>query len=433
MGTTRVKRLLRTTSLLAVLFAAGFPGLSPVALANDLSPSVEESPGERLARSIQFLEMRVHQDPEDNVSLNLLAERYLDRLRAGGTDADLTLARNAVKRSLDSVEAALNPDALALGVQIDHAAHRFDAARVGAERLVKAMPSEGMYQQLLGDALFELGRIADAQGAFEAAARLEGKQIHTESRFAQIALFNGDHSRAQQHLQEAIRLATSHPSADTELIAWSHAQLGQYWFSRGRWQEAEAEYRHARKAAPGSLLVDGLFAELAAARGDYASAVSQFLDINRRSERPEFRQALGDVLVFAGKPEEAKQWHDQAVAGYMASVDAGFVHYYHHLAGFFTDSRPDGKLAVHWAQKDLELRDTLAAHDAYAWALYLDGQIDKAADHAEKIILSPSVDAHLLFHAGMIVSRHGDIPRGAQLLQRARNENPYLHSFHLHR
>ncbi len=383
--------------------------------------------------AIGFLEAKIAEDPDDVAAHNMLADRYLDRLRAGGGDEDLAHAASAVQRSLASVPAEMNGAAIAVQVRIDLAAHRFEPARSGAARLIAAMPNEGSYHGLLGDALFELGRVDEAAQAFQAAERLDGQQVHTEFRFAQLATLQGLDLRALRHLQAALALAESHSPPSPEYVAWCHGQVGQYWFTKGRWKEAGLEYTAAQRLAPDDLLVLELQSELAAANGDYAAAVAGYQQIVERSPRPEFRHALGDVLVFSGRKDEAQRWYDQALAGYMKSVNAGYVHYYHHLSGFFSDSRPDGKQAVKWASLDLAMRKSAAAYDAYAWALYVDGQIDEAADASRHLLHDANKDAHQLFHAGMILSRHGDISGGAALLQRAVAANPHYNSFHVHR
>ena len=389
--------------------------------------------GQQSGAGIVFLEDRVARDPDDILALNMLADLYLDRLGEGGDDADLTRAADAVQRSMASVPAELNGAAIAVQVRVDQASHRFEQARVGAARLVAAMPREGGYHALLGSALLELGRVDDAAKAFATAEHLDGKQIHTQSGLANIARVRGQDAIGLQHLQTALALAEAHFPPAAPVIAWAHAQIGQYWFVRGRWSEAQSEYLRALTAVSDHLLTREYLAELAAARGDYAAASDEYQQVIARSSRPEFKQALGDVLTLANKPLEAQRLYDQALEGYLHSVRSGHVHYYHHLTGFFSDSRPDGKAAVSWARKDLALRQSVGAYDAYAWALYVDGQFDVAAEAAARALRFGTDDAHVLYHAGMIASRQGNIERGAELLQRAVQVNPHYYSFHVHR
>jgi hypothetical protein len=60
-----------------------------------------------------------------------------------------------------------------------------------------------------------------------------------------------------------------------------------------------------------------------------------------------------------GRAEEARAWHDLALAAYLDSVERGDVHYLHHLAHFYLESRPDPAEALRWASADYELRPNL--------------------------------------------------------------------------
>src|SRR5207247_139256 len=89
------------------------------------------------------------------------------------------------------------------------------------------------------------------------------------------------------------------------------------------------------------------------------SALARYEDVAAPAPRPELHQALGDVHRRVGRPEEARPWHDLALAAYLDSVERGGVHYFHHLAHFYLESRPDPAEAVRWARADHELRPNL--------------------------------------------------------------------------
>ena len=184
---------------------------------------------------------------------------------------------------------------------------------------------------------------------------------------------------------------------------------------------------------PDNLLALEHLAELRAAQGRYVEAIDLYGGVLGRSSRPEFQQALGDVYAFMGKASDAKLWHDRALAAYLKSTREGHVHYYHHLAGFYSDSEPDPTLALEWSRKDLELRQSIYAYDALAWALYRAGQFIAAKDTMKKALATGTEDAHLLYHAAMIDSEAGDLVSGRTLLRRLVQVNPRYNTFHVHR
>jgi tetratricopeptide (TPR) repeat protein len=134
-----------------------------------------------------------------------------------------------------------------------------------------------------------------------------------------------------------------------------------------------------------------------------------------------------------GKPDQAKRWHDKALAGYLDSAARGEVNYYHHLAGFYADARGDGAEAVRWAEKDLALRPNFATQDALAWALYRAGRFVPALGEMTKALSSGVKDAHLFFHAAMIHLAAGKTDEGKQFLKKAGEINPGYENFHAHR
>jgi hypothetical protein len=58
----------------------------------------------------------------------------------------------------------------------------------------------------------------------------------------------------------------------------------------------------------------------------------------------------------------------QARAGYLELVRRGGVHYDHHLADFYCEAMVDGAKAVHWARRDIALRENFSTPAAPARA-----------------------------------------------------------------
>ncbi|MEO6033836.1 MAG: tetratricopeptide repeat protein [Verrucomicrobiota bacterium] len=144
-------------------------------------------------------------------------------------------------------------------------------------------------------------------------------------------------------------------------------------------------------------------------------------------------QALGDVFEFYRKPAEAKTWHEKALAGYLQDAINGNPHYYHHLAGFYSDSQTNAVEALKWARKDFETRQNIFACDTLAWALYRNQKWDEAFALAEKALAFGTKDSHVLLHASSIFSQVGKKKEAAALIRQAMEINPRYNSFHAHR
>jgi tetratricopeptide (TPR) repeat protein len=192
-------------------------------------------------------------------------------------------------------------------------------------------------------------------------------------------------------------------------------------------------YEEARRAYSGDWVVNEYIAELLGAQGKLADAAVLYERVIARASRPELLHALGDLYTRMGRRDRAAVWHAEALRAYLDSADRGEVQYYHHLAMFNADVREDGPEAVRWARRDLALRPNAAAQEMLAWALFRDRRFPEALDAMAKALDSGVVDAHLFFHAAMIMLAADRVEDGTALLRRAADVNPRYNGFHVHR
>jgi tetratricopeptide (TPR) repeat protein len=383
--------------------------------------------------ALSFLEDRVRSDPDDFVAQNQLAGRYLDLLRSTGDDAYLAKARCAAEASVASGVPELNNAGLGALSRVQIASHQFASARDTARELRRLAPGKSFSFGILGDALLELGDYDEAAASFEQLAKAEPGSIDSETRLARLALVRGELDRARQHFSNALRSTKDLTEPMPQVLAWCCVQLGQFYFGRGDWSNAEKQYQAALEALPDYYAALDHIAELRAAQEKRAEAINLYEKLIARLPRPEICQALGDLYLFIGKTDQAKPWHERALAGYLKSAEQEDARYFHHLAGFYCDSMENPDEALKWARKDLQIRGSVFAHDALAWALYRNGQFDDAAAEMKTALAEGTKDAHLFFHASMIFSANGDLARGKEFLRRAAETNPHYNSFHEHR
>lgn len=382
------------------------------------------------ATAVRFLERKVHDDPANYIAWNQLASRYLTLLRDGGNEEQLTRAEQAVAASLKTMGLPQNAGALAVRAAVESAGHRFGDALATAVQLQPLASDETDAWQLIADARLGLGDYAEAEKAIAQLAAAGSSPAVVEPRLARLDLVHGRPAEARTHF-EAMRKAVG--DGPPELRAWALVQLGELAFRTGDWETAERHYRAALAARPDDLAAQEHLAELHGAAGGVEEAAALYQAVIEKTGRPEFCQALGDLLAFAKSPEQARPWQQRAEAGYLASVKAGHVLYLHHLAGFYADSQPDPVQALAWARRDLELRHSLEAWDALAWALYQNNQFPEAVDAIGQALASGTADAHVLYHAGLIRMSAGDLTGGKAALRQAVAANPHHAAFHVHR
>jgi tetratricopeptide (TPR) repeat protein len=391
------------------------------------------SPPAEAERVQRFLADRVRRDPDDTIAQNRLADIYLQRLPETGDYQWLRRAGGAARRSLASVPAEQNATGLFMQARVEYDSHHFAAARDLAAALTKIEPGKSRGFALLGDALLEFGDINQAAAAYDGMEKRKGDPVETETRLARLELARGVHDSARAHFEKALVAARDLSPASPEIVAWCLVQLGQLAFNTGQWDAAEKNYLGALAERPYDTSALEHLGELRTAQEKYGEAVALYEKAIARTPRPEFWQALGDVHAEMGKLANAATWHSQARDAYLKDAADGNVHYFHHLAGFFSDTEQNPVEALKWARRDLELRHTAAAEDALAWALYRIGEFAQAAETANKIVAGGTKDAHILAHAGMIFLATGDASRGKELLAEAARVNPRHTSFHVHR
>jgi tetratricopeptide (TPR) repeat protein len=375
---------------------------------------------------IRFLEERVKRDPDDFIAAEKLGNTYLQHARERGVIDSYAKAEASFRSVLK-----WTPESYPLRVSLASALvsqHKFREAAALAGKLTSASPNEAPAYAVLGDALLEIGDAPGAAAAYEKLLEL-APGISAYTRIAKLKWLQGDVPAGMTNLILALQFSNSAP----ESVAWAHVQLGEMFFRMGRFSEAEREYDTALKVFPDYFLAFDHIAELRAAHGDFEEAIKLFEQLAKRTGRPEYLQAAGDIFVAARKETEAKLFHDRALAAYLKETDAGRVHYFHHLASFYADVREEGAEAEKWARRDLELRQNIYAWDALAWALYWKKDYAAAAEAMKKALALGTKDAHLLAHAGSIFVRAGKIQEGREFMKRAAEVNPHFQDFHVHR
>lgn len=382
---------------------------------------------------VRFFEERVKSDPQDFLAHNQLGERCLALARETGHAAWLARAARAAADSLRAVPERRNPGGLALQARVDLAEHRFAAAREAAERLRMRTAGRALPLQILADAQLELGALEAVPPLLLEMEGLEDHPANLAPRQARLALAQGRLDLARERFRAARDAAQELATPSPLTVAWCELQLGELAFRTGDWTEAEARYQAALAALPKWYAATEHLAELRGAQGRDTEALALYEEAIARAPRPELLQAVGDLHLFHGRKDEAKAWHDRALAAYRRATEQGSVAYFHHLAGFHCDSQPDPAEAVKWARRDLEIRQTAAARDALAWALYKSGDLAGAAEQSALALATGARDAHLLHHAGLIRLSAGDVAGGQAALREAAAINPSFQAFHAHR
>ena len=412
------QRLLTSATALALLALVALAALPSFPWSPFESRADEARPSD-YERDMAAYDAHLREAARDEATTPTLELRYRRALLVGDTAAlaDLASALATAGRA-DSV----------LSLRVDLALHRLGGAMARLNALSGAADATA-FELLRAQVLLQLGQTADAAEVF---ARVIGTKKHWEA-FAGLAAIETSYGRFARadHLYE--QAADEFDAKQMRAYSWVLLQRGLLRLRQGNADGALQFYGQAEKAYSGSWLVDDYTAEALAAAGRYGEAIARYQRAIATSPRPELQQALGDLYIYMGKPDLAARWLDAAHTAYSDSVARGEPHYLHHLARFHADSRLDAAKAISLAQRDLNLRETVATHDMLAWALYRDSQFESARRALAPALASGVRDADIFLHAALIGLALGDASMGQYWLQQAAAINPRNGAFHVHR
>jgi tetratricopeptide (TPR) repeat protein len=298
--------------------------------------------------------------------------------------------------------------------------HRFRDALALGRRSLRISRSTAVTYGIVGDALVELGRYRAAFRAFDTMAGLK-PGLASYSRIAYGRELLGRPASAIQAMQLAVDAATSEPEAS----AWAHWQLGKLYWSVGRIDAAEHEYRAALAAFPDYVYALDALAPVEAARGHLDAAVSLERRAVDRIPLPQFVGALGDLYRARGDRRLADRQY--AVVGVIERLlVANGVKTDLETALFDVDHGIRLRHALIVARRAEADRPSIDGDDVLGWALARNGSCSEALGWSRKALRLGTRDALKLFHRGMIERCLGHRTAARLYLRRALALNPHF-------
>ncbi|MBK7993669.1 MAG: tetratricopeptide repeat protein [Blastocatellia bacterium] len=416
--------------LFCLIFSAacgGFPTKSetstPVLPPATPLPSEDEA----IESAIRFLEDKVKKNPNDFFAYNMLASRYLTRMRQTANMNYLELASRAVKASLAIAPKEFNKAALSALADIEFTTHEFIAARDNAKLLMKMDPTMLGAYQLYADSTLELGDYEEAIKIYQQT----GKRNYTnpfnvpsiEIRYARISSLYGKLEDAKKHISIALAFLLDETNPDTENVAWLRWYLGETAFSMGKYEEAEKHYRDALVTYPNYFRAVGSLGKVLAAKGELKNAIEQYEKAVKLVPDPIFIAALGDLYKLEGREKEASSQYE--LVEQIARLNAlnGLI-YNRQLAIFYADHDLKAEEAYSLALKEYEVRKDIYGADAVAWTALKAGKLAEAQTAIKEALKLGTKDAKLFYHAAMIAKANGDKKAAQDYLKRVLELNP---------
>lgn len=377
----------------------------------------------RIKANIEFWSAKLRAHANDFVAAEKLGESRIELARATGDLSSYVAAGQAFDAAL-----ALYPDMAAArafkGVVLV-SLHQFGPARTLASDILDESPDDPTALATLGDASLELGDVGAARTAYDRLA-LVAPGAASDVRLGHLAFITGDIATAVRDARAAVRASDTDEDTVGERAGFYRYQLADTLIATGDRPGAEKAYRDAIKHDPRSFLAHAGLGRALAADGKLDAAISELSAaiaiipqpdmLARRSDLYELRNAAGDATLAARDRRTVLAIAQLATA-------AGNV-YDRTLSLYLANHGLDTARAVDLAAAELETRKDVYGYDALAWALLADGRSAEAGNAIRSALAVGTMDAKVLYHAGMIELALGETAAGRGHLQAALDLDP---------
>ena len=352
-----------------------------------------------LEARITGLQERQRRVPEDHVSWASLGLAYVEQARISVDPTYYPKAVRALERSL-AIDPADNFAACAGMAALASARHDFADAREWALKGLSINPANATLHGALGDAEIQLGRYTEA---FESIQRMVDLLPDTGSlaRASYAWELRGDVDQARSLMRRALDIA---PTAADRAFARYH--LGELAFNAGDPAAALAEHELGLRADASFVANLAGRARAEAALGRTDEAVADYTRAVERVPQLSFVLELGELLESLGQVEQAQRQYqlfttvEELFVGNGVALDVDAV--------LFDADHGDRRRALEAAGEGIRKRPFLDMHDAYAWALHVNGRHAEARERSQAALALGTRNALFHFHAGMIEEALGD-------------------------
>jgi tetratricopeptide (TPR) repeat protein len=376
-----------------------------------------ESPSPAQLR-IEGAQKVLQKQPDRYQVYNDLALALVRRARETGDTSYYEQAREAIASSLriqpENFEAGQAHVALLL------AEHRYRPALEEAQALNHRMPDAVLIWGYMAEAEAALGDYQQAEESAQWMMNLRPGNLPAYLAGADLRQDWGDIDGALDFLSKALQQT---PPFETEETAWILTRMARLLRQSGHPDAADASLQKALKAFPNYCLSLEELAEVRLAQHLYPEAVELVEKRNRSFPTPSSYLLAARALENAGRPADAAKMYaefereSRAQIALPGNANVELITYYAQRA-----HQPQQALRI--ARLELENRHDVWTLDAYAWALYANGQYAEAGQQIEKALGKGTRDAVLYYHAGAIDAALGKKAEANRYLQQSLDLNP---------
>lgn len=400
--------------------AGGTPSEQPASVAGrpvGAQPAGQPLVGADVAANIASLQTRLKTVPQDWSAWASLGGLYTTQARLTADPSYYGKADGAFARSLE-IQPQENTAALTGQATLASSRHDFAGALALTEKAEQFNAYNALNLGVKVDALVELGRYPEAFAILQRMVDLK-PGVASLARVSYSYELRGDTAGAKDALDRTLEVAVS--PADK---AFALQYLGELAFNGGDLDTAERQFTEGLRQVPDYMPLLAGRARVEAARGQTEQAVKDWQLVTTRLPQPTYLIEYADLLTSLGRGQEAASQYalvDATAALFRAqgaNVDL-------ELSLFDADrGRPAEALTA--AKAQIDLRQSTAVEDAYAWALHASGRDAEALVHAKAADHLGMKNALFAYHRGVIQQSLGNKGEAISWLQRSLEINPYF-------
>ena len=358
-------------------------------------------------------------DPLDSALVPLeLVGVYADRARLTGGYDDYAKAEALLARL--EPKFGRTDDFCLAEARLQYSLHRLAQAKAaldGCPRIAGSVED----LRIRADIAFHTGRYKEAGTVYRALVN----QVGTPQTYIQLALYSaktGAPGEAAAFMEAAEKRYLGRSALQH---SWFALQRGLIELDRGRYEEARALFALADERLPGYWLNEEHLAEAAGLMGDTATEKRLLQTVIRKTEAPEYLDALGALEAEAGNAAAAKPLFDRAEAIYAARAKRFPEAIAGHALDHYLDAARQPAKALSLAEANFRNRSYGDAAIALAKAYLLNDRPKDAVRLLEQELAKGWDTAETWWILSVAAQAAGDMARARAAALEARRRNPH--------
>ena len=382
-----------------IAFIAVLIWVSAIAAASE-KPEAKLTPAEQ---KMAWAENTIQKDPNKFQAYNQLALACVRRVRETSSPDYYAQAEEAVKKSLHLAPG--NFEAQKVRVSILLGRQEFAQALEQARALNRKAPDDLLAYGYIAEAAIGLGDYDEAEKAAQWMLDLRPGNVPGLIEGASLRKLYGDIDGALDFLNQAYQQT---PPNEVEAAAWLLTEMADLQLAAGRVEVAEKLFDQALAAFPGYYRAIEGMARARTARRQYAAAAETLLERNRSFPTLRSLYQVAEALDRAGRSAEASaayaDFERQARPRIESADNAN-----RELVFYYAEHAHKPAEALRIARLEVRRRHDVLTLDAYAWALYVNGEYAEAQAQMGKALAVGIRDRELSDHAGRIGTQKSEV------------------------